>query len=75
MSVMSVAINVINDNTKGKIPDVAPESSDCSNCPGILIRLEVAKTMMSMMILPMKPEIIDHRLLSHISVRVTFFGP
>lgn len=74
-SVMSVAIKVINDSTKGNIPFVDPESCDCSNWPGILIKLDVANIIMSMIILPIKPAIIHHRALMPISVMLTFFGP
>lgn len=72
---MSVAIKVMNDSTKGNIPFVAPESCDCSNWPGILIKLDVANTIIRMMMLPIKPAIIHQRALIPISVILTFFGP
>lgn len=72
--VTSVARKVINESTKGNIPFVAPESWDCSNWPGILMTLEVAKTIMSMMILPINHDIIPHSEFSPISLNCICFG-
>jgi len=76
MSVMRVAMNVIKDKTNGNIPLVDHESLDASNCQTIptVIKLDVAKTIISIIILPMKPAIIHHRALMAISESLIFFG-
>jgi hypothetical protein len=74
-SVTIVAIKVINDSTKGNIGLVAAHNCACSKVPGTEIILEVAKTMMSMRILPINPAIIAPRELREMSAIVICFGP
>lgn len=46
-----------------------------SNVPGILMRLEVRNTIISIIILPIKPAIMTHREFIAISQRLIFVGP
>ena len=65
----------MNDNTKGNIGLFDhPSSLAVSKVLGILMMLDVANTIMSMMILPTKPAIRAQRVLRAISDRIIFLG-
>ena len=75
MRVTIVAIKVINERINGNIEFVDAQRLACSNVPGIEIILEVANTIISMRILPIKPAIIAQREFNPISPIVIFCGP
>lgn len=70
-----VDINVTKESINGNIELVAHHRLACSYVPGTSRLLEVAKTIMSIKILPIKPEIIAQRELRAISAILIFCGP
>jgi hypothetical protein len=70
-----VAINVTNDRINGNIPLVQSQSLACSNVPGIEIILEEANTIMSIIILAMRPAISPQSVERPISWSCIFLGP
>ena len=70
-----VLIKVMNESTKGNIGLFQLASSlAVSKVFGILMMLEVANMIMSIMILPTKPAISAQRVLRAISDRIIFLG-
>lgn len=74
ISVIILAINVINESTKGNIRFVDSQSRAWSNVSGIEMILDIPNTMISINILPINPAIIAPRALRPISWRDTCFG-